>query len=897
MTLHPGLRLGSYEITGAIGAGGMGEVYRGRDAALNRDVAIKVLPAAMASDADGLARFKREAQVLASLNHPNIAHVHGFEAATLEGGSTVHFLAMEMVEGEDLAERLRRGAIPVDEAIALAKQIAEGLEEAHERGIIHRDLKPANVKVTPDGKVKVLDFGLAKALDRSPSESGAAARAELAEASHSPTMSRHMTEAGMIMGTAAYMSPEQARGKAVDKRADIWAFGVVLFEMLTGRRLFTGETVSDTLAAVLREDVPWTRLPPETPGRLLRLLQRCLDRDPRRRLRDIGDARMMLEADETESAPSPAPASAPRGRSARAPWLVAALALVAAVFAILAGVRNQGSPASVPVRLLVQSPDGREAAEPVMSHDGSFLVYVTDRLYVRDLASFESRELPGTTGASQPFLSPDGKWVGFYADGKIKKIGLAGGQPLVLTDAAPNSPGAAFVGNDRLLFTRTWNQSALMSVPADGGAVTPVSTLDLAAGERGHWWPRPLPDGRHVLFTIWYSDAGLSASRVAVLDLRTGTHRVLFPGAMAQFADGRLLYYRSGQYHLVSFDPSSFAVTSDSRSVLMDALGLDQMGSSVDPVSVAPNGTIAYSSGEQDPVQTLTWMDRSGRRTPTALKFAILAGGSEAVALSPDERRIAVSRPQDGLSHIWVYDLDGGEQRLPGKGSSWGPIWSRDGRRIAFTSLRKGDFDVVTLTLDGAEETTVATDADDQALDWLADGRLVIKRWLPDGATSFLLFSPGGAETVPLVTVASRSESGRVSPDTRWLAFCASPSGRTFLYARALSGVGGLQQLAPAGTGDCGVRWSAAAKEVFFVRGTNVVAVTYDDRGERLVAARETMVAAVPPGTGLYAVTRDGQRVLVGIPDAPAGTPPGLRVVVGGVGALARSAGKPASSP
>jgi len=784
-----------------------------------------------------------------------------------------------MVEGEDLAERLKRGAIPVDESIAIAKQIAEGLEEAHEHGIIHRDLKPANVKVTPDGKVKILDFGLAKALEADPASSAANSHI-----SHSPTMSRHMTEAGMIMGTAAYMSPEQARGKAVDKRADIWAFGVVLFEMLTGDRLFKGETVSDVLASVLTRDPDLAALPSATPGPVRQLLRRCLHRDPRQRLRDVGDARFMLSRDEAEVPTPTAGAPGSRGWRSRTPWVTSAVAVLAAVFATLSLWRRPTPSAMPVVRFEVPAPDGRTAAEPVLSSDGAFLVYVTDRLYLRELSSFESRELPGTLNATQPFLSPDGKWVGFYADGKIKKIGVAGGQPLVITDAVPNSPGAAFVGNDRILFSRTWNQSVLMSVSAEGGAATAVSTLDSAARERGHWWPRPLPDGRHVLFTIWYADAGLSASRIAVLDLQTGTHRVLIPGAMAQYAAGHLLYYRAGQYHLAPFDPSTLKITGDPQPVLTDALGLDTNGSSVDPVSIALNGTIAYSPGELDPVQTLTWIDRRGQRTATPLTFAILAGGSEAVALSPDEGRIAVSRPQDGVSHVWVYDLQGGEQRLPGAGSSFGPVWDREGRRVAYTSLRKGDFDVFTLTLDGAEETTLATEADDQVLDWLADGRLVIKKWLPDGTTSILLLSPGGPEPVPLVTGAFRSESGRVSPDRRWLAFCAAPSGRTFLYARSLSGSGGLQQLAAASPGDCGVRWSASTKELLFTRGVSVVAVAYEERGDRLVALRETVLATVPPGTGLYGVTRDGQRLLAGIPRTILGASQGTRVIVNGIG-------------
>lgn len=697
----------------------------------------------------------------------------------------------------------------------------------------------------------------------------------------------------MIMGTAAYMSPEQARGKTVDKRSDIWAFGVVLYEMLTGTRLFAGETVSDVLAAVLTRDPDLEALPPATPRPLRQLLRRCLDRDPRQRLRDMGDARFMLTRNDADLATATPTAPAPRGFRARAPWLVAAAALgIALLVTISTGGRPTASPA---VRFVVSAPDGRAASEPVLSNDGSFLVHAADRLYLRELSAFESRELPGTTGATQPFLSPNGKWVGFYADGKIKKVALAGGDPLVITDVVPNSPGAAFVTNERVLFSRTWNQSVLMSVSADGGAVTAVSTLNTAAKERGHWWPRPLPDGRHVLFTIWYAAAGLSASHVAVLDLQTGKHRVLFPGAMAQYSEGHLLYYHAGQYRVVPFDPSALEVTGESKPILADALGLDRNGSSVDPISVSRDGTIAYTSGELDPVQTLTWIDRrSGQRTPTSLTFAVLSGGSEAVALSPEGQRIAVSRPQDGVSHVWVYDLQGGEERLRGEGSSWGPVWDRDGRRITYTSLRKGDFDIFGQTPDGTEESVVATDADDQVLDSLQDGRLIIKQWLPDGTTSFLIFSGGGAAPIPLVTGAFRSESGRVSPDSRWLAFCAAPSGRNYLYARALSGIGGLQQMAAAGPGDCGVRWLASTKEILFAREDRIVAVAYEDRGDRLVAQRESLVATVPPGTGFYGMTPDGQRLLVGIPQSFVPANPGTRVVLGGIASLA---GAPGASP
>jgi len=874
MPLSPGNQIGPYEIAALLGAGGMGEVFRARDTTLNRDIAIKVLPAALAADAERLARFKREAQLLASLSHSNIAHVYGFEAATLPDGTTVHFLAMELVEGEDLAERLKRGAIPVDEAIAIARQAAQGLEEAHEHGIIHRDLKPANIKVTPDGKVKILDFGLAKAV-----EGDGASNSGASQLSHSPTLSRHMTEAGMIMGTAAYMSPEQARGKAVDKRSDIWAFGVVLFEMLTGDRLFAGETVSDVLAAVLTRDPDLTALPAATPRPVRELLRRCLERDPRRRLRDLGDARPMLDEEGGEW-PGPEAASAPAGWRARTPWLVAAAALVAALVVLVSAGRRPVSSTAASVRFLVAAPDGRPASEPVLSADGSFLVFATDRLYLRDLNSFESRELPGTTNAVQPFISPDGKWVGFFADGRIKRVAVAGGEPLVITEAVSSSPGASFVGNDRVLFSRTWNAAPLMSVPVDGGEAIEVSRLNAAEKERGHWWPRPLPDGRHVLFTIWYADAGLPSSRIAVLDLETGAHQVLFPGAMAQYGAGHLLYYRAGQYHLVSFDPVTMKTEGESQPVLPDALALDPDGTTEDPVSLASNGTIAFMPGELNPVRTVTWIDRSGQRTPTSLTFPLLSE-PEAVALSPDDRRIALARPQDGLAHVWVYDLQGGEQRLPGEGSNWGPVWNPDSRRLAYTTLRKGDFDVAAQTLEGSESMVLTEDVDELVLDWLPDGRMVFRTWLPDGTTSIRVFEPGGKDPIPLLTASFSNNGGEVSPDGRWLALCADPSGRTFLYALSLSGKGALQQLAPA-TGNCGPRWSAATKELIFMRGASLMSVGYEERGDGLAATRETLLATLPAGSEFYGVTHDGRRLLVGIPKAPPTASPGIRVVVGG---------------
>ena len=530
--MTPGAQIGPYTIVAKLGEGGMGEVYRARDPKLKRDVAIKVLPADVANDRERLARFQREAEVLASLNHPHIAHVYGIEE---------NALVMELVEGEDLSQRIARGPIPLDEALPIAKQIAEALEAAHEAGIVHRDLKPANVKVRPDGTVKVLDFGLAKALDQ-----GSGTRDQgSGDLANSPTItSPAMTMRGVILGTAAYMAPEQAKGKAVDKRADIWAFGCVLYEMLTGRAPFGGETITDVIAAVVKSDPDWSALEASTPHQIRRLLARCLTKDPRARLRDIGDARVLFEEDERVQ-PLAIPPAARSRWAVVVPWAIAATAVIAAIAVAIPSWRTPT--ARTPVRFLEPVLNPRIAPNPVLAPDGSFLVYVTDSLQHRRLSEVETREMPGTKGATAPFVSPDGRWIGFYANGKLKKIAVDGREPVEVAAVSADSAGAAFASSDRILFSPGWYRSAIQSVSADGGPVTPISTLDEAAGERGHWWPNVLPDGRHVLITIWYASMGLSTAKIAVLDLETRTHRVLFAGAMARYSSGHVLFFRAGQ--------------------------------------------------------------------------------------------------------------------------------------------------------------------------------------------------------------------------------------------------------------------------------------------------------------------------------------------------------------
>ncbi|MEE9292004.1 MAG: protein kinase, partial [Acidobacteriota bacterium] len=487
MSLSAGTRLGSYEILSPLGAGGMGEVYRAKDSKLGREVAIKVLPDAFSKDPERLARFDQEARLLAALNHPNIAAIHG-----LEESNGVRFLVLELVPGDTLAERIAQGSIPVDEALTLCRQIAEALEAAHERGIIHRDLKPANVKVTPDGKVKVLDFGLAKAFETDATSGGE-------DLSQSPTASFRGSGDGVILGTAAYMSPEQARGKPVDKRTDIWSFGCVLYEVLTGKQAFAGETASDTISAILKDEPDWNRLPQTVTAGIRRLLRRCLAKDQRERLHDIADARIEIDESMSASDTGHSPEERAAGVSRPRTWWVA---LGAAVAGFAVGLTVSLAPnepvvtdSATPVHFGIDLPlvHGKMMVRnPVISPDGTTIIYNgysgnDNQIYVRSLSELESRPIAGTEGGVLPFLSPDGRWVGFFAGGKIKKIPLRGGQPLVVCDASQSSPGATWGPDNSILFS-TWN-SGLKRVSADGGKVEILTTPDEADGEMGHWWP------------------------------------------------------------------------------------------------------------------------------------------------------------------------------------------------------------------------------------------------------------------------------------------------------------------------------------------------------------------------------------------------------------------------
>jgi serine/threonine protein kinase len=636
LALTPGTRLGVYEVTSQIGAGGMGEVYRATDSNLKRLVAIKVLPASVAGDADRLARFQREAEVLAALNHPNIAAIYGLE-------KTVDFtaLVMELVEGEDLSQRIARGAIPLDEALPIPKQIAEALEAAHEQGIVHRDLKPANIKVRSDGAVKVLDFGLAKAMDPPFSSSAAAALA------NSPTITSpaRMTAAGIILGTAAYMSPEQARGKVVDKRTDIWAFGCVLYEILTGHRVFGGDTTPDTLGAILEREPDWTKLPAATPPHIRRLLQRCLEKDAKSRLRDIGDARIELEETLSTSQASPTPTS-PGWRSSS--WFVLVIAGLSAVIATIAVWNLKPARATAPqveAHFMLPMPAGVGLAlgsqdSLTVSPDGRHVAFLGRRgaltqLYLRTLQDADETKavLPETEGANQTFISPDSQWLAFFAGGKLKKVPTSGGVPVVICDA-PSSRGGFWGENGTVVFSPQARGSGIFEVSAGGGAAKQITTLDTSRGETSHRFPELLPGDETVLFVAYgatYQDVSIVAQ-----SLKTGQRRVLIEGgSLPHYAStGHLLYVqpkRPGTIMAVAFDPEGARLTGTPVSVVEGVL--TDRGDYAH-WSLARSGMLVYASGGfKEAENNLVLVDRKRRRdaprdsSATALRLpSALAG-------------------------------------------------------------------------------------------------------------------------------------------------------------------------------------------------------------------------------------------------------------------------------
>ncbi len=871
MTIAPGVRLGGYEITGKLGEGGMGEVFRATDSKLKREVAIKVLPAAFTEDKERLARFEREAQLLAQLHHTNIASIFGLEES---GG--VRALVMELVEGPTLDERLKAGGLSLEECLSIARQIAEALEEAHEKGIVHRDLKPQNVKAPVDGKVKVLDFGLAKAMDP-PGASSAADLARSPTIMNSPTMTAaHGTQLGVILGTAAYMSPEQARGGAVDKRADIWAFGVVLFEMLSGRSLFAAETVSDTLAGVLKTEVDFADLPAATPPALRQLLRRCLERNPKNRLHDIADARIVLDdliagrpGDEgRETGPAPARRT---GKSAAA-WVGALL--VAAAAAGFAGTQasRRGPPPAAPIRLTIQLSASQELviggnSAFVFSPDGGSLVYSgrtggRKSLFRRDMGEREAVPIPGTDGGDAPFFSPDGQWIGFVSEGKLMKVAAAGGRPFRIAEQA--SAGSTWLGDGTIVTAPNYAEG-LFRIPAAGGAPERLTTPDSASGELGHWWPDLLPGGRKVLFTAFRTP--VDKSRIGILDLSTREVKwVVEGGFFARWVStGHLLYALGQRLYALPFDPATGTASGAAVAVLDDVLVSQTGGYAM--AAVSSRGTLVYvSESLGNPVRELVWLDRSGRATPAIGERRRFLSAS----LSPDDRQVALTL-QGESRDLWTYNFERAtlSRLTSGEGTEFDPIWSRDGREL-FYVLDRPPFELQRIPV-GAPDTgrpiwDQPPTVDTLGLSISPDGRTLAYRVSEKETGSDLYSRPidGTSPARPIRASRARESNVSFSPDGRWVSYQSNETGRFEVYAEPFPGPGERVQLSPDGGTD--PLW-AESGEIFYLRDDEV----------RVVATRLSGVAGfdaphplfrfpIVPGsdndTQTYDVTTDGKRIL-----------------------------------
>ena len=797
MSLTLGDRLAHYDVTALIGEGGMGQVYQATDTKLNRQVALKILPEAFATDPDRLARFQREAQVLASLNHPNIAQIHGIEEQ--EG---TRALVLELVEGPTLADRISKGPIPLDEALPIAKQIAEALEAAHEAGVIHRDLKPANIKVREDGTVKVLDFGLAKALDTSPT----------GDPSQSPTLTAAATQMGVIMGTAAYMSPEQARGKPVDKRADIWAFGVVLYEMLAGARPFRGEDVSLTLASVMKSDVDVKALPPDLPDPLRTVIHQCLQKDPTRRIRDIGDVRLAMDGAFDSFATQPSPGSAaPSLRWWQRPMAIVAALVFAAMLAVGLDRTLSVSPKGTGgvTRLTIPVPSDQRLSDRlsfVLSPDGRKLVYAatTDnvsRLYVRPLDEYDASPIAGTEGAISPFFSPDGEWVGFTAERQLRKVSLAGGLPLtIVPDGVRGYHGAAWGDDGSIVYTASLG-SGLRRVSADGGAVEQLTRPDGANNGYAHVYPQFLPGQQSVLFTVWGAEF-----RGAAYSLASGEWHEVLPGAAAAvyLSNRRIAYDTVNDPDLLlvrPFDPELLAVSGPAVSLLVDA-ALDP-AMSRHAFTVSSNGTLAYRLRS---VRDLVWVDHAGR--VESLNISVRRG--TVIRLSPDGDRIAV-RPADS-DDLQVIDVERRTRtaipQVPDTDGQFGALWSPDGADLTVNSNVGGNWDLYSVSADGRGElrSLLERPLDQFAAAWSADGRMLAYVEHNPETDADVWVLPVGGEPSPFLTSSFAERQPAFSPDGRSMAYVSDESGLDEVYVQAFPGGGGGSQ-----TDGIDQRWARAS--------------------------------------------------------------------------------------
>ena len=863
MALSAGARLGSYEIISPLGVGGMGEVWRARDTKLGREVALKILPGLFATDPDRLARFRREAHVLASLNHPHIGAIYG-----LEESNGLEALVLELIEGATLADRIAQGPIPLDETLSIARQIAEALEAAHEQGIIHRDLKPSNIKLRPDGTVKVLDFGLAKALE--PAET------PTTNPVMSPTLTARATQVGLIVGTAAYMAPEQAKGRPVDKRADVWAFGCVLYEMLTGRSAFGGEEVSDTLAFVITKEPDWRAIPASTPAAIHRLLRRSLEKEIRKRLADIRDAR--LEIDEAGTDPTAPPLHGTTSRRERMMW--ASLAAVLALTTIVAATRALRPVAAPPeLRVDIVTPPPLESSLAI-SPDGRKVAYAAAEnnrwlLWVRALDSGVERPLAGTEGGRLPFWSSDSASVGFFTEGQLKRVDIAGGSPQVLAPIV--TPGGGTWHDDTILFAANASLGPILRLSASGGEPVPITKP--ATPEIGHRHPQFLPDGRHFLYAA-NSGGGMNRFYVGDIGGATPTRLLEADGSPVYSGSGHVLFVRNGSLFAQEFDAGANALR---RTPVRIAENVTVSGPLVrSAVSASATGSVVYRTGVDVGRRRLVWFDRSGKELgrPTNTDLSGLSNPW----LSPDSRRVAVHATTNGNVDVWILDITRGvfSRFTSHPAPDALPIWSPDGRRMVFNSLRAGTADLYIKAADGRgeEEPLLISPGNERASDWSRDGRMLLFKVADPGLGSSDIWAlpvDDPKKAFRVVGGPADERDAQFSPDAKWMAYQSDDSGRPEIYVQRFPGPGGRERVSTAGGTQ--VRWRPDGKELFYIDSENALTAVPvrlpSSDGPLDIGTPSRLFSANLVQAGLaiarqqYVVSPDGQRFLVNTIEQP----------------------------
>jgi serine/threonine protein kinase/Tol biopolymer transport system component len=885
--LESGAELGPYRVEALIGAGGMGEVYLARDTKLNRGVALKVLPESLTGDADRLARFTREAHVLASFNHPNIAAIHGFEDR-----GEVHALVLELVDGPTLADRIAQGPIGLPEALPIARQIADALAAAHEHGVIHRDLKPANIKVRDDATVKVLDFGLAKPVQEAGSLSSGSGLA--AAAPQSPVvMSPVVTAMGVILGTAAYMSPEQAKGRPADKRSDVWAFGCVLYEMLTAKRAFDGGDVADTLAAVLKGEPDWTALPADTPTAIRRLLRRALEKDPKRRLSDLADARLEIDDAQAPSGSDASPDTKRRGVTTRVqlavPWTIAALFAAALIAAIVMWHPWRAVPLAPSQRLSVDlgaetflSGSVEGTPQLAISPDGSMLAFVGERdrveqLYLRRFGQLQA--VPLVAGAvSEPFFSPDGQWVGFFslADRKLKKIPVAGGSAVVICDIRSNYPRGASWGDDGSIVFNAGAEAwtPLLRVPSGGGKPEPGSAL--SEGEVAHRWPQVLPGAKAMLFAGFASVGGIDGANVLAQPLPSGPVKIVLRGAhyARYLRSGHLIYAQGTTIFAVPFDVDRLEVRGQPAAIVDGVMGFKISGAS--SFDVSDNGTLSYVPGQLASQEApMLWMRRDGTTTP----MRAATRDWRDPQLSPDGKRIAFYVDDGRQIALYTYEWAGDfTTKLTFGPIDSNPVWSPDSRTLVFSSSPSARqlANLYWRPADGSGEPHRLTESSDRqhATSWHPSGTYIAFEQQVSREQWDLMILPmeitgsGWKAGTPqrLLSGIAQRPGAVFSPDGRWIAYASNESGRSEVFVRAFPGPGTAWQVST--SGGWVPTWSRRRNELFYVSpDSHVMVVRYTVEANTFRGSPPVKWLEQPinrrPGPRPYDLHPDGDRVVV----------------------------------